>query len=171
MTDAQQKNSRSEEKTSASHDPFQTFRTMRDACLDAMAKAMVEAVNTEGYAQATGNMLEGYLSAVAPFREALDKSMLLALQHLELPSRQEVAALAERFTNVEMRLDDIDAKLDSIARQVRQAVPTPQPPRAERAGTTAAAGPKNQRSGTGPAANRPPSRRPAVRRRVTHKPR
>jgi hypothetical protein len=26
-----------------------------------------------------------------------------------------VAALAERFTNIEMRLDDMDAKLDQIA--------------------------------------------------------
>ena len=103
-----------EEKTSKPFDPLEPLRSMRDAYLDAMAKTMVEAVNSEAYAQATGAMLEGYLTASAPMREALDKSMIQALQQLSLPSRQEVAALAERFTNVELRLDDMDAKLDAL---------------------------------------------------------
>lgn len=87
---------------------------MRDAYLDAMSKAMIEAVNTESYAQATGAMLDCYLTASAPFRETLEKSMLQAIQQLSLPSRQEVAQLAERFTNMEKRLDDMDAKLDRL---------------------------------------------------------
>jgi polyhydroxyalkanoate synthesis regulator phasin len=95
-------------------DPFEPFRGMRDAYLDAMSKTMIDAVNTESYAQTTGAMLDSYLTASAPFREALEKSMLQVLQQFSLPSRQEVAALAERFTNVEMRLDDLDAKLDRI---------------------------------------------------------
>lgn len=103
-----------QEKGSKAFDPMETFRGMRDAYLDAMAKTMVEAVNTEAYAQATGAMLEGTLAATAPFREAMEKSLANTLQQLSLPSRQEVAALAERFTNIEMRLDDMDAKLDRI---------------------------------------------------------
>src|SRR5438309_7763442 len=97
-------------------DPFESFRGVRDAYLETMSKAMIDAVNTEAYAEASGAVLDGYLTASAPFREALEKNMLQALQQLSLPSRQEVAALAERFTNVEMRLDDMDAKLDAIAR-------------------------------------------------------
>jgi hypothetical protein len=95
-------------------DPFESFRGMRDAYLDAMSKTMVETVNTESYAQASGAMLDYCLSASAPFREALDKSMAQTLQQLSLPTRQEFATLAERFTNVEMRLDDLDAKLDQV---------------------------------------------------------
>ncbi len=95
-------------------DPFEPFRGMRDAYLDAMSKTMIDAVNTENYAQATGAMLDYCLAASAPFREALEKSMVQALQQLSLPSRQEVAVLAERFTNLEMRVDDLDAKLDRI---------------------------------------------------------
>lgn len=91
---------------------------MRDAYLNAMSKAMIEAVNSDGYAQATGAMLDYYLTASAPFREAIEKSMLQALQHLSLPSRQEFASLAERFTNVEMRLDDLDAKVDRILKMI-----------------------------------------------------
>jgi len=168
MSESEEKTSKAQEATAKTCDPFQAFRAMRDAYLDTMAKAMVEAVNTEGYAQATGSMLESYLSAAAPFREALDKSMLVALQQLELPSRQEVAALAERFTNIEMRLDDIDAKLDSIGKHVRPDASLP-PARAERTGTTTTAAAATSQAG--PAANRPRSRRPFARRKATRKPR
>lgn len=101
-------------------DPFESLRGMRDAYLDGLAKAMVETVNSEGYAQATGAMLDSYLTASGPFREALERSMAQALQGLSLPSRQEVASLAERFTHFEMRLDDVEAKLDEIAKLLKQ---------------------------------------------------
>jgi len=97
-------------------DPSQPFREVRDAYLDAMAKAMTEAVNTESYAQAPGAMLNAYLTASAPFREAFEASMVRTLQRLSMPSRQEFADLAGRFTNLEIRLDDMDAKLDEIVK-------------------------------------------------------
>lgn len=105
------------------YDPFEPFRGMRDAYLESLSKAMIDVVNTENYAQATGAMLDCYLTASAPFREALEKSMVQAMQQLSLPSRQEVAGLAERFTNVEMRLDDLDAKLDFLVRELAAARP------------------------------------------------
>ncbi len=126
------------EDNSKPFDPFEPFRGMRDAYLDAMSKTMVEAVNTEGYAQATGAMLDYYLTASAPFREALGKATVQALQQLSLPSRQDVAALAERFTNVEMRLDDLDAKVDRILnaiatlKQAGDAATQPKGPAAKR---------------------------------------
>jgi len=95
-------------------DPFEAYRGMRDAYLEGMSKVMINAVNSEEYAQATGALLNGSLTLSAPFREALDKAMIMALEQLSLPSRQQVTALAERFTNFEMRLDDVDAKLDRI---------------------------------------------------------
>ncbi len=122
------------EENSKPFDPFGPLRGMRDAYLEALSKTMIEAVNSEGYTQATGVMLDGYLTASAPFREALEKSMIQALQQLSLPSRQEVAVLADRFTNLEMRLDDIDAKLDRIARvpdiaQAKRSADAGEPPR------------------------------------------
>ena len=95
-------------------DPFEAFRGMRDKYLESMSKVMIDAVNSQEYAQATGAMLNNYLTLSAPFREALDKAMLMALEQFSLPSRQQVTALAERFANLEMRLDDIEAKLDQI---------------------------------------------------------
>jgi hypothetical protein len=99
-------------------DPMDAFRDMRDTYLDAWAKAMVEAVNTDAYAKATGTMLDTYLSASSPFREAVEKAMLQALQQLSMPSRADFVGLAERVTNIEMRLDDMDAKLDRIEKLV-----------------------------------------------------
>ncbi len=156
-----------QEKTSTTYDPFEPFRAMRDTYLDAMAKSMVDAVNTEAYAQATGTMLEGYLTAAAPFREALDKSMLQALQQLEMPSRQEVASLAERFTNVEMRLDDMDAKLDAIVKMLPNNGRAGEPTHSKSVDAPASAAVQN--AGTRAAGNRPGARRPLVRRRVKGK--
>ena len=51
--------------------------------------------------------------------------MLQAMQQLSLPSRQEVASLAERFTNLELRVDDLDAKLDRVLDLLAQMRPTP----------------------------------------------
>lgn len=102
---------------SKTYDPFESFRGVRDAYLDSLSKTMVDVVNTESYAQATGAMLDAYLSASAPFREMLEKAMQQTMQQFSLPTRQELASLAERFTNVEMRLDDIDAKLDALIRE------------------------------------------------------
>jgi len=42
--------------------------------------------------------------------------MLHVLEQLSMPSRADFVSLAERATNIEMRLDDMDAKLDRIER-------------------------------------------------------
>jgi len=50
-------------------DPMAAFRDMRDTYLDAWSKTMVDAVNTEAYAKASGQMLDTYPLWSAPFRE------------------------------------------------------------------------------------------------------
>jgi hypothetical protein len=92
------------------------FRTMRQSNMDAWSKAMIQLVNTEAYAKATGMMLDTWLGSSAPFRKALEAAMTQVLANLEMPSRAEVIQLAERLTNIEMKLDDLDAKLDEIQR-------------------------------------------------------
>jgi hypothetical protein len=95
-------------------DPMESFREIRDNYLDSWAKVMVDVVNTDAYAKASGTMLEAALSMSAPFRTAVDKAMQMTLQQLSLPSRNDFVNLAERVTNVEIKLDDVDAKLDRI---------------------------------------------------------
>jgi|SRR5271166_3736862 len=95
-------------------DPLEPWRGVRDVYMDAWAKTMVEMVNTEAYAQATGTMLDTYLTVSTPFREAVEKAMLKALEQLAMPSRADFVSIAERMTNIEMKLDDLDAKVDAI---------------------------------------------------------
>ncbi len=94
--------------------PTDPYREMRDSYMDAWAKTMVDAVNSEAYAKVSGMMLNTYLSNASPFREAVEKVMLQALQQFSMPSRADFVSLADRTVNIEMRLDDMDAKLDRI---------------------------------------------------------
>jgi hypothetical protein len=124
-------------------DPMEAFRGLRDNYLDAWAKAMTETVNTEAYASASGVMLDTYLSASSPFRAAVEKAMLHVLEQLSMPSRADFVSLAERATNIEMRLDDMDAKLDRIEAlltkpRVARRQPQPKPPEQNRKKTTGA---------------------------------
>ena len=106
-------------------DPMEPWRGVRDVYLDAWAKTMVDMVNSESYAQATGTMLDTYLTLSTPFREAIEKAMVKTLEQLAMPSRADVVSIAERMTNIEMRLDDLDAKLDNIQILIVQAGATP----------------------------------------------
>src|ERR1700730_9556818 len=108
-------------------DPMEPWRAARDLYMDAWGKTMVDMVNSEAYAQASGAMLDSYLTVSAPFREAVEKAMLRTLEQLAMPSRAEVVSIAERMTNIEMRLDDLDAKLDNIHRLIVQAGAAPRP--------------------------------------------
>jgi hypothetical protein len=98
----------------APFDPFGTWRSARDAYVDVWSRAMLELVNTEAYTEATSRMLDTYLTMSAPMRKLLESTMTQVLAQLNMPTRIEVISLAERLTNIETRLDDLDAKLDAL---------------------------------------------------------
>lgn len=100
--------------TTEQPDPMEKFRELRDAYLEIWSKNLIEAVNTEGYAQASGAALDNYLNVSAPYKEATEQAMLRTLQQLNMPTSVDFAGLAGRFTNIEMQLDTMDAKLDRI---------------------------------------------------------
>ena len=101
-------------------DPTGMFKTMRDANMDAWSKMMIQLVNTEAYAQATGTMLDAWLTSSVSSRKAFETMMTQALVNLNMPTRADVTSLAERLTNIEIRLDDLDAKLEEIQRAGRK---------------------------------------------------
>jgi len=102
-------------------DPTGMLKGMRDASVDAWSKMMIQVVNSDPYAQATGTVLDAWLTASVPFRKALELAMAQTLTKLQMPTRGDVISLAERLTNIEMRLDDLDAKLDEGRRATRKA--------------------------------------------------
>ena len=101
-------------------DPLGFWRTTQNASLDAWSKTMVELVNTEAYAEATGRLLDTYLAASVPLRKAVEQAMTQVLGQINMPTRAEVLSIAERMTNIEMRLDDLDARFDEIQRALTQ---------------------------------------------------
>jgi hypothetical protein len=119
-------------------DALEQWRELRDSYIDIWAKASGEAVNSEAYAQASGTMLEAYLSSSSPFRDAQKKAMIGALEQCNMPSRDDYVRLAERLSNMELLLDDMDARLRQIHQLVSKAAPqtsastqpsaAPQPP-------------------------------------------
>ena len=97
-------------------DPFgmmEIWKQSRDANLEMWAKYMTDLVNSDEYAQLTGTALAQSLALSQPFRQMMERTMTSTLQMLNMPSRMEVTNLAERAVNIEMRLDDLDAKLST----------------------------------------------------------
>jgi len=101
-------------------DPSGMLKAMRDANMDAWAKMMTDLVQTDAYAESTGAMLDGWLTNSGPFRKSIESSMAQVLAQLNLPSREDVTRIAERLTNIEMRLDDLEATLDRDRRVASQ---------------------------------------------------
>ena len=103
-------------ETANPFDPAGLFKGLRDSGMDAWSKLMIQLVNSEAYAQATGATLDAWLTASAPFRKAVEKVTTQVLVNLNLPTRTDITSLAERLTHIEMRLDDLEAKLGESRR-------------------------------------------------------
>lgn len=101
-------------------DPWGAFRQMRDTYLENAARAMVQVVNTEEYARASGAMLSSYLQLAEPLRSWMDKVAPHVLAQCGLPSRKELLSVASRMNSIEMRLDDIGAVLEEIRQALRE---------------------------------------------------
>lgn len=104
-------------------DPFGAWKNMRDAGMDAWSKMMIQLVNSETYAQASGAMLDAWLTSSTPFRKAIDSTMTQVLTQLNMPTCSDITSLAERLTHIQMRLDDLEAKLDERLRSEPKTTP------------------------------------------------
>jgi hypothetical protein len=116
--------------TSDPLDSFDTWKTMRDANrkiwkmmrdanLEIWSKVMIDMISSEDYSQATSQWLNAYLALPQPFRRIMETTTTQVLTRLNMPTQNGVTSLAERMTNVEMRLDDLDSKLDDIHRAIK----------------------------------------------------
>ena len=105
-------------------DPIAIFRSMRDAGMDSWSKIMIQVVNSDAYAQASSAMLDAWMTSSAPFRKVVESTMTQTLTQLNMPTRSDITGLAERLTHIELRLDDLDAKLDEPRHAAPKAAPS-----------------------------------------------
>jgi polyhydroxyalkanoate synthesis regulator phasin len=95
-------------------DPFSQWLEFCDTFTRSWAGAMSETVATETFADAMSQQMETGMDALALMRRQVGEMMEQYLQQISLPTRGEVLSLAERLTRIEMRVDDLDAKLDDV---------------------------------------------------------
>jgi hypothetical protein len=88
------------------------FKAMRDSSMESWSKIMIDFVNSEPYAKATAVMLDTWLGNSLPFRKAMEGAMKQTLGSLQIPTREDVSGLAERLTQIERRLDDVEVLLE-----------------------------------------------------------
>ena len=71
---------------------------------------------------------DAWLTGSAPLRRVFETTMTQVLVNCNLPTRADVTRLAERLTNIELRLDDLDAKLEEGRRGRAAGATTPPRP-------------------------------------------
>lgn len=108
-------------------DPLGQLREVRDSYLGIWAKALGEVVNSDAYSQVSGVLLETALTTSSPIRDAQKKVMISALEQLNMPSRADFVSLAERLSNLELLLDDMDAKLSKVLQLASSSASQPAP--------------------------------------------
>ena len=73
-----------------------------------------ETVSSKSFAESMGQQLESSLDTNDPFRRQFGDMMEQYLQQMSLPTRKEVISIAKRLTQLEMAMDDLNAKMDDV---------------------------------------------------------
>jgi hypothetical protein len=100
-------------KSPEGFDLIEKLRQVRDQGMDAWSKAAIGIASSEPYHRLTGLFLQPGLIATAVFRKSTERYMSQALAQLNMPSREDVLALSQRLTRIEVVLDDLSAALDA----------------------------------------------------------
>jgi polyhydroxyalkanoate synthesis regulator phasin len=95
-------------------DPFAQMVQFYDDWTKTWAGAASEMASNKNFADSMAQQLESTLSTTQLMRRQMSEIMEQSLQQMSLPTRQHVQAIAERLTSFEMRLDDMEAKLDEV---------------------------------------------------------
>ena len=110
----------SEEKSEKSQaDPMASMMQFYEQWTKTWANSMSETVASPRFAETMAKQTEGSLEFWSLVRRQVGEAMEQYLQQMGLPTQGEVVSLAERLTTIEMRLDDVDAKLDEVLDQLK----------------------------------------------------
>jgi uncharacterized damage-inducible protein DinB len=112
--------SQEEEPKKSAVDPFANMMQFYDNWSKTWANSMSETVANPRFAETMSQQMAGSLEFWSVVRQQVGDAMEQYLQQLSLPTQQEVVSLAERMTTIEMRLDDVEAKLDQILDHLKE---------------------------------------------------
>jgi polyhydroxyalkanoate synthesis regulator phasin len=104
----------SEKDEKQEDDPFSQMVQFYDDWTKTWSGAASEMVSNKNFADSMAQQLESSLSATQLMRRQMGELMEQSLQQMSLPTRKDMVSLAGRVTNIEMRLDDMEAKLDEV---------------------------------------------------------
>jgi hypothetical protein len=88
------------------------FIQVSDLMMKSWADVLSQTVTSPTFAQSMGQQMQGFMEGTKLIRQQMKTAMEQSLQQLNVPSREQIVSLAERLTHVEMRVDDIEAKVD-----------------------------------------------------------
>ena len=95
-------------------DPFSQMVQFYDDWTKTWAGTASEMVSNKSFVDSMAQQLESSLGAAQLMRRQMAEIMEQSLQQMSLPTRKDVLGLSGRLTNLEMRLDDVEAKLDEV---------------------------------------------------------
>jgi hypothetical protein len=103
-----------QDKDNALIDPFAQMFEFYDRFQKSWSGIMSETVSSKGFAESMGQQLESSLDSMTLFRRQFGDIMEKYLQQMNLPTRKEVINIAKRLTQLEMAMDDLNAKMDEV---------------------------------------------------------
>lgn len=103
-----------EEEAAKVPDPFGQMIQFYDTYAKSWSNVMSDAVASEGFANTMGQQMESSLDALTLWRRQMGEIFEQYLQQMSLPTQSQVVSLAERLTNVEMAIQDLDEKMDEL---------------------------------------------------------
>lgn len=98
----------------------------RDKLLDALAGVTLRVTSSRPYFVITSALSRPALFATGASRKATIAATSKLLAQLNMPSREDVLALSQRLTRIEMTLDDLGAAMEAAAAKSRVAPGQPQ---------------------------------------------
>jgi len=95
---------------------FGKVRGVRDSAMDDLAKMTLAWTSSDVYQGMNASIVKPVMLLAGISRKATRSVTAGALGRLNLPSREDVLALSQRLTRMEMVLDDLGAGMDQLLR-------------------------------------------------------
>jgi polyhydroxyalkanoic acid synthase PhaR subunit len=95
-------------------DPLRAMRQAYDQALEGWSKAMEQMVASEEFASASGQFLKHYVE----MQESLRTASKATAESLHLPTRDDLARVAELVINVERKVDEISDEAHAVAERL-----------------------------------------------------